>query len=122
MYRETSFAENEYYHIYSRGVEKRKIFMNDKDHKRFTALLYIMNQNQPFRMDDFLRGNKNNLENIFKLEKENEPIRQFFRVVQFGLVRPDGGFDYAAISHGMDAYDVPRPARRTSRSAAVPRR
>src|SRR3989339_646882 len=70
MYRETSFAENEYYHIYSRGVEKRKIFMNDKDHKRFTALLYIMNQNQPFRMDDFLRGNKNNLENIFKLEKE----------------------------------------------------
>ncbi len=70
MYRETSFAENEYYHIYSRGVEKRKIFMNDKDYKRFTALLYIMNQNQSFRMDNFLRENQNDLENIFKLERE----------------------------------------------------
>jgi hypothetical protein len=41
MYRKTPFAENEYYHIYSRGVEKRKIFMNTKDYNRFIALLYI---------------------------------------------------------------------------------
>lgn len=70
MYRETPFAENEHYHIYSRGVEKRKIFLNTKDYNRFIALLYIMNQDAPFRMDNFLRNNQNHLGNIFKEERE----------------------------------------------------
>lgn len=60
--------ENEYYHIYSRGVEKRKIFLNEKDYFRFMALLYIMNQNAPFRMDDFLQ--KNSLRKIFEEKRE----------------------------------------------------
>ena len=71
MYRKTPFLENEYYHIYSRGVEKRKIFLNTKDYNRFLALLYIMNQDVPFRMDDFLQKNKNNLQKIFEEKKEN---------------------------------------------------
>ena len=70
MYRKTPFAVNEQYHIYSRGVEKRKIFMNTKDYDRFVALLYIMNQDAPFRMDNFLRNNQNNLKNIFKGKME----------------------------------------------------
>jgi len=70
MYRKTPFIENEYYHIYSRGVEKRKIFLNTKDYNRFVALLYIMNQDAPFRMDDFLHKNKNNLKKIFEEKKE----------------------------------------------------
>ena len=69
MQRKTNFAEGEYYHIYARGVEKRKIFLNIKDYERFIALLYIMNQDVPFRMDNFLRENKNNLKNIFQEEK-----------------------------------------------------
>ncbi len=74
MYRKTPFAENEYYHIYSRGVEKRKIFLNRKDYDRFMALLYIMNQGIQFRTDDFLKNNKNNLQNIFKEEKEKSLV------------------------------------------------
>ncbi len=70
MYRKTPFAKNEYYHIYSRGVEKRKIFMNTKDYNRFMALLYIMNQDAPFRVDNFLRDNKDILGNIFKEKRE----------------------------------------------------
>ena len=70
MYRKTPFVEKEYYHIYSRGVEKRKIFLNTKDYARFTALLYIMNQNIPFRMDNFLQKSKNGLPYIFKEKKE----------------------------------------------------
>ncbi len=70
MYRKTPFAENEYYHVYSRGVEKRKIFLNTKDYSRFISLLYIMNQNSSFRMDNFLRDNKNNLTNIFKEKRQ----------------------------------------------------
>lgn len=74
MYRKTPFAENEYYHIYSRGVEKRKIFLNTKDYRRFIALLYIMNQNTSFKMDNFLRDKKNNLQNIFREKREKNLV------------------------------------------------
>ncbi len=70
MYRKTPFQKNEYYHAFSRGVEKRKIFLNTKDQERFMALLYIMNQDTQFRMDDFLKNNKKSLQNIFKEKKE----------------------------------------------------
>lgn len=33
------YIENGYYHIYNRGVEKRKIFMNDQDFRVFLHLL-----------------------------------------------------------------------------------
>lgn len=70
MYRKTPFAVGEHYHIYSRGVEKRKIFLNTKDYNRFMALLYIMNQDISFRMDNFLQMHKNSLQEIFKEERE----------------------------------------------------
>jgi len=70
MYRKTPFVGKEYYHIYSRGVEKRKIFMSTNDYNRFMALLYIMNQNAPFRMDNILRDKRNGLTNIFKEQRE----------------------------------------------------
>jgi len=44
------FAENEYYHIYNRGVDKRSIFENDFDYKRFTLLLYLANSNASFQI------------------------------------------------------------------------
>ena len=69
MYRKTPFIENEHYHIYSRGVEKRKIFLDLRDYKRFISLLYIMNQTSNFRMENFLRHKHNNIENIFKEER-----------------------------------------------------
>ena len=73
MYRKTPFMENEHYHIYSRGVEKRKIFLNDRNYDRFVALLYIMNQDVAFRMDNFLQTHKNNLLEIFN-EKRKEKL------------------------------------------------
>ena len=74
MERKTPFVENEYYHIYSRGVEKRKIFLSTRDYNRFVALLYIMNQDAPFRMDNFLRNNQNGLRNIFKEKREKSLV------------------------------------------------
>ncbi|KKR42997.1 hypothetical protein A2356_00030 [Candidatus Nomurabacteria bacterium RIFOXYB1_FULL_39_16] len=70
MYRKTSLAVGEHYHIYSRGVEKRKIFMNTKDYNRFVALLYIMNQDAPFTMGNFLRDKNKSLEDIFTEKRE----------------------------------------------------
>ena len=42
------FAEGEYYHLYNRGVDKRKIFLDDDDRDRFVRLLYVANGRQPF--------------------------------------------------------------------------
>lgn len=45
--RKESFTENEHYHIYNRGVEKRDIFLDDADRWRFLTLLILM-QGQSF--------------------------------------------------------------------------
>ncbi|MDB5266870.1 MAG: hypothetical protein JWN89_685 [Parcubacteria group bacterium] len=45
--RTTIFSINEYYHLYSRGVDKRVIFLNDEDRKRFIRLLYLCNNEAP---------------------------------------------------------------------------
>lgn len=36
-----------YHHIYSRGTEKRDIFIDENDRKRFLALLYLCNNINP---------------------------------------------------------------------------
>lgn len=41
--REIVFENNEWYHIYNRGVEKRKIFLEDEDCFRFACHLYEFN-------------------------------------------------------------------------------
>jgi putative transposase len=47
MQRKTTFAVGEYYHIYNRGVEKRKIFLDQKDRGRFVRLFYLANGDKP---------------------------------------------------------------------------
>lgn len=48
MERKILFAVGEYYHIYNRGVEKRNIFTNDSDYKRFIKLLFVANGTKSF--------------------------------------------------------------------------
>ncbi|KKQ20736.1 MAG: Transposase [Parcubacteria group bacterium GW2011_GWC1_36_9] len=47
------FVENEYYHIYNRGVEKRKIFLDEGDHKRFVFLLLTANSSTPVHLSNY---------------------------------------------------------------------
>lgn len=42
-YRRDPFAPGEYYHIYSRGIDKRVVFANLSDFQRFKKLLYLAN-------------------------------------------------------------------------------
>ena len=51
--RKEIFLENEYYHLYNRGVDKRLIFMDERDRFRFTNTLYVLNnfQDIPFQFD-----------------------------------------------------------------------
>ncbi len=47
MQRNLEFSISEYYHLYNRGVEKRKIFLDDSDRKRFLTLLHVCNSSKP---------------------------------------------------------------------------
>ncbi len=45
--RKISFSVDEFYHLYSRGVDKRLIFLDDSDRNRFVRLLYVCNGTKP---------------------------------------------------------------------------
>lgn len=45
--RQTPFALDEYYHLYSRGVDKRSIFLDQEDKNRFLRLLFLCNGSRP---------------------------------------------------------------------------
>jgi len=45
--RETKFVNGEYYHIYNRGVDKRKVFLDDKDYIRFIKSIREFNRPDP---------------------------------------------------------------------------
>lgn len=44
--RTITFAPGEYYHVYNRGVDKRTIFLDHADHRRFLELLYVANSSK----------------------------------------------------------------------------
>ncbi len=46
--REIKFGIGEYYHVYNRGVDKRVIFMDDRDYERFLCLLFLSNSDKNF--------------------------------------------------------------------------
>lgn len=52
MERKLQFALGEYYHVYSRGVEKRNIFHSDADKARFIKLLFLANNTNQFIFRD----------------------------------------------------------------------
>ncbi len=50
-------ATGNYYHIFNRGVEKRKIFLGRRDYLRFLETLnFYRNSPQPMKLSDFRRG------------------------------------------------------------------
>lgn len=51
MSRTTTLVINEFYHVYNRGTEKRKIFITKNDYERFVILLYLANSVNPIRID-----------------------------------------------------------------------
>ena len=45
--RKTEFANNEYYHIYNRGVDKREVFLDEGDYARFLTSMREFNRVDP---------------------------------------------------------------------------
>ena len=53
MLRNIIFSENEFYHLYNRGVDKRIIFIDEDDYKRFTNLLFVANSDTSVHLSNF---------------------------------------------------------------------
>jgi len=56
MNRKVSFVEDEYYHIYNRGVDKRVVFSDNTDYKRFILLLKILNTSKNIIVRDLFKN------------------------------------------------------------------
>ncbi|MFA4975574.1 MAG: transposase [Candidatus Paceibacterota bacterium] len=72
MERKEKFIQDEFYHIYNRGVEKRIIFQNTSDYKRFMALLYLANSDQIVEFRNNSYGNS--LDEIFKQNRGEQLV------------------------------------------------
>jgi putative transposase len=60
-------VEGEYYHLYNRGVDKRIVFEDDHDYRRFMVLLYLCNSIKPLSTRD--REEAQNGEDIYTSER-----------------------------------------------------
>lgn len=56
--RPISFSEGEFYHVYNRGTDKRSIYLDKSDYKRFVELLYLSNSSHSFVVRDIYRNNE----------------------------------------------------------------
>lgn len=52
-YRRVPFAPDEWYHCFSRGIDKRTIFEAPEQFERFTQLLYLANDENRIERDNF---------------------------------------------------------------------
>src|SRR3989344_1265426 len=59
---------NEYFHVYNRGVDKRKIFLSRSDYERFLSLLLACNNSYP--VDLKLQGSS--LSELVEIEKKKK--------------------------------------------------
>jgi REP element-mobilizing transposase RayT len=53
--RKTALVRGEYYHIYSRGNSKQKIFLDDQDHEHFIKCLFLFNTSKNLKFRDLSR-------------------------------------------------------------------
>jgi hypothetical protein len=44
--RKTEFANDEYYHIFNRGVDKREVFSSTHDYDRFLLAMNLLNDSK----------------------------------------------------------------------------
>ena len=64
--RKTQFSVDEWYHCYSRGVDKRISFEDARDYRRFLEQLYLANSETPLRRDDIA---SQNFERILQVQR-----------------------------------------------------
>ena len=76
-----TYAENSYYHLYNRGVEKRNIFLDEQDYSVFLSYLQtyllpkdLISLSTIFGSDHSSRSEKNKALKLLKLKNYSENI------------------------------------------------
>jgi REP element-mobilizing transposase RayT len=72
MNRKVPISVDEYYHLYNRGVDKRRIFSSNADYQRFIALLYLCNSKKPVDVRNTIREGRT-FASVFE-EDRGQPI------------------------------------------------
>ena len=67
--RRLTFSEDEYYHLYNRGVDKRVVFGRTDEYRRFKAYLYLLNTVESIRPADILEIYRG--DSIFSVERDS---------------------------------------------------
>lgn len=65
MNRKFKFSIGEYYHLYSRGTDKRDIFLDDGDPRRFQVLLFLSNSAERIHLSNMTSYRGRTLMNVF---------------------------------------------------------
>lgn len=68
--RKYNFVQTEFYHIYNRGTDKRPIFLDVGDYRRFQTLLFVANTDKAISLKDLYRNNQG----PFDLAAENKMV------------------------------------------------
>jgi hypothetical protein len=86
--RKTEFANDEFYHIYNRGVDKREVFACPRDYERFLLIMDLLNNKNDgivLRWRNYKRLNIDaTLEDFYKIYPVNESER-LVKVVTYCL-------------------------------------
>lgn len=68
MNRKIPIAVDEFYHLYSRGVNKGKIFWDERDRQRFLMLLYLCNGTDTVHLKN-LKAGKISYREVFSVDR-----------------------------------------------------
>lgn len=71
-----TYIENGYYHIYNRGVEKRKIFLDDQDYRVFLSYFKLYLTPKEESASEILKSN-------LKIENKEKEISEIYQLNNF---------------------------------------
>ena len=69
------FQPGEWFHCYSRGVDKRRVFMSVSDYQRFQALLYACNNTDTIHVSNYGQGFRSkSLTNVLSIPRSESLV------------------------------------------------
>jgi len=80
------FVENQIYHIYNRGVEKRKIFLDKQDYLRFIYGLFMFNDKEAVINTSYYFNPKSMQVEPQHIKKERKPRKLLVEILIFTLM------------------------------------
>jgi putative transposase len=80
------FADGEIYHVYNRGVEKREIYLDEKDFFRFVHCLYEFNDERPVTNTHYFFNPKTMVVDSRPLKTYQQPRELLVDILVFTLM------------------------------------